>query len=242
MGLNSALYLGDVSHRRLEPTEHKFKYPMYMAWIDLDELDHLNAVHPWFGTNYFKPLRFKQNDYLKGYSGQLKDRALTVSAQLGAQPSSDSVMMLCQLRCFGLYFSPVNFYFFADPTGKFTHMVAEVSNTPWNECHCYLVYLDRKVNFKKVFHVSPFMNLDMHYHWSVRAPAASTLIHIENRREQTRLFDATLRLKRYTLSRENITFILKRFPAMTVSIFKGIYWQALRLFLKKVPFIGHPGS
>ncbi|CAH9065244.1 hypothetical protein PSECIP111951_03590 [Pseudoalteromonas holothuriae] len=239
--LNSALYIGDIRHKRYLPTEHKFKYPLYMAWIDLDEINQLNGIHPLFGTKGFKLLSFKQQDYLTNYKGNLHDRAIAASLELGWSGNISKVMMLCQMRCLGVYFSPVNFYFFADDNGQFQHMIAEVSNTPWNERHCYLVKLHQKVNFKKSFSVSPFMDLNMHYHWTVKMAGRIALIHIENKSEETLLFDATLRLKKEALTKGNVSSLLKRFPAMTLTIFKSIYWQALKLFVKKVPFIGHSG-
>jgi DUF1365 family protein len=95
------------------------------------------------------------------------------------------------------------------------------------------------VNFKKVFSVSPFMNLDMNYHWTIRLTQDKTLIHIENKRDGELLFDATLRLTRKELTEKEMSQLLKRFPAMTWTIFKGIYYQALKLFIKRVPFLGH---
>jgi DUF1365 family protein len=86
------------------------------------------------------------------------------------------------------------------------------------------------------------MNLDMNYHWHVQHTLNKTLIHIENRRDEELLFDASLRLKRHELTQKEVNKLLKRFPAMTWSIFKGIYYQAFKLFIKKVPFLGHSGK
>jgi len=85
------------------------------------------------------------------------------------------------------------------------------------------------------------MNLDMNYHWTVRQKQDNILIRIENKRDDELLFDASLRLQRQTLCTAQMSKLLKRFPAMTWSIFKGIYYQAFKLFVKKVPFLGHSG-
>jgi len=216
-----------------------------MMWVDLNNIEALNGVHKQLGTTGFKALKFKQSDYLKGLpntdNNPIVERAHAQLAALGVTEKFSHVYMLGQLRCLGIYFSPVNFYFFGHYDNQFSYMVAEVSNTPWNERHYYLVPLQKKVNFKKVFSVSPFMNLDMNYHWTVRQKQDNILIRIENKRDDELLFDASLRLQRQTLSCEQMSKLLKRFPAMTWSIFKGIYYQAFKLFVKKVPFLGHSG-
>lgn len=199
-------------------------------WVDLSSPSSLDKVHPMLGTSGFKALKFKQSDYLQGHCAAdepIYTRALKKIAQLGVTDSFSEIYMLGQLRCLGIYFSPVNFFFYKSDRGEFTHMVAEVSNTPWNERYYYLIELEKKVNFKKVFSVSPFMNLDMNYHWTTRLNDENTLIHIENKKNEELLFDATLRLKRQTLTKQHVSAILKQFPAMTWSIFKGIYLHAL---------------
>lgn len=245
LSLTSSIYIGDIKHRRFAVKSHQFKYPLYMMWINLKQTEALNGIHKKLGTVGFKVLKFNQADYINTQGdtdSPLAQRALNKIAELGVTEAFSDVYMLGQLRCLGVYFSPVNFYFYKSPQGQFTHMVAEVSNTPWNERHYYLVPLEKKVNFKKDFSVSPFMNLDMDYHWSVRINSDNTMIHIENKKDDQLLFDATLRLQRRDLNKENITQLLKQFPAMTWSIFKGIYLHAFKLFYKRVPFIGHSGK
>ncbi|MDO6546237.1 DUF1365 domain-containing protein [Pseudoalteromonas carrageenovora] len=241
--MTSAVYLGDVRHRRFAVKNHSFNYSLYMMWVDLKQPLNLNNIHPMLGTFGFKALRFKQADYLQNVPHPQQhtvfERAQMQLQSLGVNEEFEHTYMLGQLRCFGIYFSPVNFYFYGHTSDEFKYLVAEVSNTPWNERHYYLVPLGKKVNFKKVFSVSPFMDLNMDYHWNIRHTLSNTLIHIENKKDETLLFDASLRLKRQDLTKEAVSQLLKRFPAMTWSVFKGIYVQAFKLFVKRVPFLGH---
>ncbi|WP_244370110.1 DUF1365 domain-containing protein [Pseudoalteromonas xiamenensis] len=242
LNLNSAVCIGSVHHARTEHAQHKFKYPIYMLWIELDDLQAINQIHWAIGTKFFNPIRFKQSDYLVGYSGCLAERAIAALRDLGINDAIEKTYVLCQARCFGFYFSPVNFFFY-QIDGEYRYMVAEVSNTPWNQRHCYLVPLKQEnVNFKKHFHVSPFMDLDMNYHWQVNVDENKVFVHIKNQRGSQKVFDASLTLKKERLSPVVIRKVLKMFPVMTFSVVKGIYWHALRLFLKRVPFIAHPGK
>ncbi|MDP2563669.1 DUF1365 domain-containing protein [Pseudoalteromonas marina] len=241
--MTSAVYLGDVKHRRFAVKTHHFSNPLYMMWVDLNNPEQLNNKHKWLGTSGSKALKFNESDYFvnkpNNNDASIIERANHQLLSLGVTETFNHVYMLGQLRCFGIYFSPVNFFFYGHSDSEFKYMVAEVSNTPWNERHYYLIPLEKKVNFKKVFSVSPFMNLDMNYHWTIRLTQDKTLIHIENKRDGELLFDATLRLTRKELTEKEMSQLLKRFPAMTWTIFKGIYYQALKLFIKRVPFLGH---
>jgi len=237
--LNSALYTGTVHHCRYSPNRHAFHYPLYMFSLDLDEIPRIEACVSSFSSRSFSPLRFRRADYLGDPQQDLKQTVLSKAGDLGADISSiDRIMLLGQVRCFGLYFSPVNFYFLFDQD-EAIYMLAEVHNTPWNETHCYLVDVASPKSQPKEFHVSPFMGMDMHYEWKIQLLDNRITIHIENWKTE-KLFDATLALVRQPLDNSSIKTVLKHWPVMTLSIVRGIYWQAIRLFIKKIPYHSHP--
>ncbi len=259
MFTKSGIYQGSVRHRRFSPVDHKFSYNLYMLAIDLDETDDVYKQSWVLGQRWFNPLRIKQGDHFKSTDAFKQNVLNKVNALQNVCPLdlSTRVVMVTQARCFGLYFSPINFYFCYPKNNNgdeiCRYMLAEVSNTPWNQKHYYLIDLDTSqrsdglIN-KKVFHVSPFMQMDMEYRWKITPPNNNLLVHIENWPLQNTLqtgqiekvFDATVALKKVPMTHKHLIKLIMTTPVMTAKIFAGIYWQALKLFIKKVPFIGHP--
>lgn len=89
--------------------------------------------------------------------------------QTGSAPTGDMLgLVVC--RNAGLYFSPVNFYLGFDELQIPSHLLAEVSNTPWDKRHYYGFLLqgaDSEFCHDKNFHVSPFNPIDQQYCWQV---------------------------------------------------------------------------
>jgi hypothetical protein len=69
---------------------------------------------------------------------------------------------------------------------------------------------------------------------------ASLTIHMQLQQDNESCFDATLQLKAQPMTRSVMRTIPLRYPFLTLSVVASIYWQALRLLLKGIPFYGHP--
>ncbi|MBE0584690.1 MAG: DUF1365 domain-containing protein [Desulfofustis sp.] len=238
--MNHALYVGRVSHQRFLPRAHRFSYPFFMWHLNLDRLDQLPELRPWFAKTGFALSRLRRSDYLGPADEPLAISIKRKMAELTERTVTGEVTGLLNLRTLGLYFSPVNFYFGHDPGGRCSHLLAEVSNTPWNERHYYGFYLapdGQQPTHPKAFKVSPFNPVDQQYHWQIEAPGETARIVIEVSDSRGRVFSAQLNLERKPLSRPVIRRQLLRRPVMTAAVIAAIYWQALKLYIKGVPFI-----
>jgi uncharacterized protein len=249
--MHSALYIGQLRHRRLAPQPHAFAYAIYMAWLDLAELDRVFRGR-WFWSTSRRALAwFRRADYL-GDAAISLDEAVRrrVEQSLGVRPGGP-IRMLAQLRNYGHCFNPVVFYYCYDLADtRLETIVAEITNTPWGERHSYVLPVaaetaaDAALQFDldKRFHVSPFMPMEMDYRWRFTPPGARLTVHMENRRDNERVFDATLSLSRREISGGSLAMVLLRFPLSTVRVLIAIHWQALQLWLKRVPWHAHPAA
>jgi uncharacterized protein len=234
----SALYSGTIRHRRFAERQREFEHGMAMAYIDLDELPRLLggrlvAQRPGL-------VRFRRSDYF----GQ-GDLGSAVRARVGLTDVGP-VRVLTHLRSFGHCFNPVSFYYCFDRDEQLQGLLAEVTNTPWGERQSYVLRRGElagcvlRGESEKLMHVSPFFGMDQRYEWRVADPGTTLSVHIENREDGERAFDATLSLVREELTPASLMHHTLRYPAGTLRILALIYGHAAAIRMRGIKTRPHP--
>ena len=246
--MQSALYHGWVGHRRTAPVGNAFRYRLFFLYLDLGELDTLFAGRWFWSVERPNWASFRRADHLRRPGPLDQGVRDEVEKQLGFRPAGP-VRLLTHLRYLGYCFNPISLYYCFGPDGtQLEAILAEVHNTPWGEE--YLQALDTRMasdadgfhryQLGKEFHVSPFMPMEIDYQWFFSAPGESVRARMDSYRRGEQLFSAWFNLQRRDVSGANLARALLHWPCMTGKVIAAIYWQALRLKFKGVPFCPHP--
>ena len=206
--------------------------------------------HPLWSYRHFNLAYFRRRDHFGDPRVSIESSVRDlVKAETGNRPTGP-IRMLTHLRYFGLCFNPASFYFCYDPDDiRVETIIVEIHNTPWGERHCYVLpdrqnehphNAWRRYRFNKQFHVSPFIDMNINYDWRFRIPSDVLNVHMIDYQNGSKLFDASLALRRRPITRQALSHVLIKYPLMTVKVSAMIYYQALRLVLKKTPFYEHP--
>ena len=244
----SCLYEGWVRHRRFQPRRHEFRYRLHLLYADLDELPELFAGRWLWANERRAAVSFRRADHLGDPRLPLAAAVRDLVEERSGRRCEGPIRLLTHPRYFGFAFNPVSFFFCFDPRERLETIVAEVSNTPWGERHCYVLTeqanagsaVKKRYRFAKAFHVSPFLGMDQTYDWRFTVPGRGMVVHMDNLRGGEVTFDATMRLQRREIGTASLAGALARRPLMTAKVFAAIYFEALRLWMKGTPFVPHP--
>lgn len=247
MSMNSALYKCTVMHHRLEPKKNRFHYSVFMFWLDLDEIDSI-AKRMWLvSRNRFNFFNFRDKDHLQ-FPKEAPDTTKNVKEQIAGylkehnvEIGNGKIMLLTNLCTLGYQFNPVSFYYCFDEAGEPLCAVVEVCNT-FREMKPYFIGREQlkdnrfHLNTTKYFYVSPFIDMDTNFDFNLHIPGEKLNIRIDDYKNEKRFFISTLTGERKALTDARLFWFLVRFPFITLKVISLIHWQALILWIKKIPY------
>ena len=254
----TAVYQGTVRHRRFVPVSHRFSYRIAMLMLDLDHADRELDWAPFAGRSRWRIGAWLPRDYIGPPDADRSESPLgatlkryvagEVNRQLNIH-ADGKILLLTHLRYWGFMMNPIAVFYCYDREHKLVATCLQVTNTPWREKILYVLPArdtGTSTNaFDKKMHVSPYNPMDMSYTCRLQNPGKRLFLHLENHTlgedQVSRHTDATMVFDRTPFSRRRLALLCLRQPAMTLKVGLGIYWQALRLWIKRSPVHDHPG-
>ena len=239
---------GRVRHARLRPASNRFSYGAYFLRLPLRSL----AVRPWssrmLGINRAAPMSVLDRDH--GDGRPLLAWIDGLLAGHGITDAAGEIWLHTSPRVLGYVFNPVSFWFAHRADGALRAIVCEVNNT-FGERHCYLLaHSDARplawgeeVSARKVFHVSPFCAIDGRYRFRfmlTHGDAPRFVGRIDHDASDGPLLQTALSGALEPLTDRALLRALFGYPTSSFGVIARIHWQALRLWVKRVPFFSKP--
>lgn len=237
----SCLYVGEVTHHRLQPVEHRLRYRLFQIFLDLDEASALSARSRIFGFNRPRLLSFYERDHGDGSAVPLKVQ-IEARVRGAGFAAGGAVRVLCLPRVLGYVFNPITLYFCDDEHGALSALVYEVNNTFGNRTFYILPASGEPIRQSnaKTMHVSPFMDMDLDYHFALGRPAEGFGIIIRVTRGSKLVLTASFHGRRKPFTDAALLRVWAGHPFLTLKVIAGIHWEALKLWRKGLKFRPNP--
>lgn len=233
----SAIYVGEVVHKRLRPRLHHLRYSVFSALLDLSELSELDRRLRLFSWNRFNLFSFHDADHGPGCARGLEAHVRALLAEHGLDIRGGRIRLLCYPRVLGYVFNPLSVYFCHREDGSLSAIVYEVSNT-FKERRSYVVPVGESAGgtifqaCPKQLYVSPFISGFGHYTFHIDPPGRRTTVGVTVRDRNGPLLKAHFSGRRRLLTDGTLLRALFRYPLMTWKVIAAIHVEGLKLWLK----------
>lgn len=245
---------GYVIHSRKMPKPHRFKYNMSWLLLNVDDISALAERHKIFSYNRLGMMSLYDKDYINNQAGPIKAKLLEFINKQSQKGFNGDVYLFTHPRFLGYGFNSVNFYFcYRDD--KLQYIVSEINNTPWGEKHLYFHDCAKQSSgvknkaenqyvfeFTKQFHISPFVPMDIHYRWEFTIGENKLFIKMFVDKNSVNILNVILDTNITRLMENEFKRLVFKMPFQPWKMSLGIYWQAFKLWLKKIPVHDHPAK
>ena len=244
---------GVVKHRRLRPAKNAFGYGVFTVSIPMRarKADPGLLNKKGLRDNRIGLFSFFDKDHGAGQQDSL-DWIEKILLENHISNVDGEIWLQTFPRVLGYVFNPVSFWICTRSTGKVQAVLAEVNNT-FGERHCYLLYKNsgeellsgETLTSQKVFHVSPFCEVRGEYHFRFlfsqdSITGKNSVCRIELHEDGQPLITTSISGTSRELSRSALYLAFLRYPLMSLGVIFRIHWQALKLWIKGVPFHSKP--
>ena len=239
--INSAIYNGQVIHKRFKPKVHHFKYKVFSLLIDLSELEILDKKVNFFSFNKFNLISFHEKDHGERDGSSLKLWVQKNLEKNNIQHKDIKIKILCYPRIFGFVFNPLSVFYVYNLEDQLISILYEVKNT-FGEQHTYIfkVLKDSNLiqnNCSKKFHVSPFIDMNCNYFFRLLKPGSKISVIIDQYDSEDKVLYASQDGIRSDFNTKQLIKSYLKHPIMTFKIIIAIHYEAFKLWAKGIKFI-----
>jgi DUF1365 family protein len=234
--MGSQIYVGQVAHARQQPVEYRFAYRSFSIKIDIDCIEQEAHSLRWLSVNRFNLVSLKYQDHGPRDGTPWRQWIDGFLAQYGvARPAR--VELICYPRILGYSFNPLSMWYAYAADNRLVAIIAEVSNT-FAQWHHYVLKVagctekSIQAQAQKVFHVSPFIDMDAHYHFRFGAPADKVFTSIRETRAGVEFFSASEAGHALALTDQNLLKQVGFAPLSMLKVIALIHWWALKILIK----------
>lgn len=239
------ILFGQVFHCRRRPVRHAFRYPVFFLRVPLS--DWATAGRGIFSIDRPNLLSLRARDHGPRDGSPLEPWVRRHLERVGIRGVDGEIVLQAFPRVLGYVFNPIAIFYCHDRAGALRAVLCEVANT-FGERHNYaLAHSDGRpigprdwLRSDKVFHVSPFCAVEGHYRFRFAGDAASQFVHIDYHDREGKLLVTAMDGRAAAITPRALWRALLAQPLLTLGVIARIHSQALRLWVKRVPFFRKP--